>query len=218
VIIEGGIEWKEFLKRASGRYIDITEPVAEFVAQRIGGPHFRPYADQPAAVLYTRRKADEPLLVLGNLSSGSAVMGPAAQSSKRLAAHNAASLHSFASLLRSLTRPEKPLEKFEDSEFADLVGAGAAKALMKRAEELGAEYKSPAKVGGEHSQAAANAVYAKALEILEWGEKVGCRLEGYPDKLVADTDPLIIAALLKAQTSAGGTTPPSLTMYLCNRT
>ena len=72
--------------------------------------------------------------------------------------------------------------------------------------------------GGERSKAAADTVYAAALKILGWGEHLGFRLKGYTDEQVGRTDPLLIAALLKAQTSAAGTTPPSLTMYVCIRT
>ena len=115
-----------------------------------------------------------------------------------------------------------PLVPLLDSVFGRLVGPEAARLLLERAKVLGVAYKTPqqrgGEVGGEHSQAAARKVYAAALKILGWGEGVGCRLEGYPDTLVADTDPLLIAALLKAQTSAAGTTPPSLTMYVCIRT
>ncbi len=64
--------------------------------------------------------------------------------------------------------------------------------------------------GGERSQAAADTVYAAALESLGWGKHLGYRLTGYTDAQVGRADPGIIAALLKAQNSAAGTPPSCL--------
>ena len=62
---------------------------------------------------------------------------------------------------------------------------------------------------GTDSQAAADTVYAAALKILGRGEHLGYRLKGYTDAQVGRTDPVIIAALLKAQSSATGKTASS---------
>ena len=215
--IEGAPETSEFETRAGRRFFDITDVVAKFVAERTGEPYFPPFAGRPAAGLYTTKDGGEACIVLFGLSCGSGVMAPFVQSSESLGAHNAAVLASLGNGLRSLIQPEKPLEPFADSVFGRLVGAEAATVLMERAEELGVEYKSPSQLGGERSKAAADKVYAAALKILGWDERLGYRLEGYTDKLVGRTDPLLVAALLKAQYSAAGTIPPSI-YYVCMHT
>jgi hypothetical protein len=209
--IEGAPETSEFVKRAGARLFNITDVVAGFVAERTGEPYFPPYVGQPAAGLYTTKQGGELCIVLFGISCGSAVLvlAPHVQSRKSLGVHNAAVLASLGNVLRSLIQPEEPLEKFSDSVFADFVGAEAATVLMERAEELGVAYRTPAQRGGDNSQAAASKVYAAALEILGWDESLGFRLKGYTDAQVGRTDPVIIAALLRAQTSAAGTIPSS---------
>ena len=72
---------------------------------------------------------------------------------------------------------------------------------------------------GTDSKAAADTVYAAALKILGRGEHLGYRLKGYTDAQVGRTDPVIIAALLKAQSSAAGKTPSCLVCRdACTRT
>ena len=187
--IEGAPETSEFETRAGRRFFDITDVVAGFVAERTGEAYFPPFAGRPAAGLYTTKDGGEACIVLFGLSCGSGVMAPFVQSSKSLGAHNAVVLASLGNGLRSLIQPEKPLEPFAGS-VGRLVGAEAATVLMERAEELGVEYKSPSQLGGERSKAAADKVYAAALKILGWDERLGYRLEGYTDKLVGRTDPL----------------------------
>ncbi len=207
--IEGAPETSEFVTRAGGRFFNITDVVAGFVAERTGEPYFPPYVGQPAAGLYTTKQGGKTCIVLFGISCGSAVLAPHVQSSKSLGVHNAAVLASLGNVLRSLIQPEEPLEKFTDSVFAHFVGAEAATVLMERAEALGVAYRTPAQRGGDNSQAATSKVYAAALEILGWGESLGFRLKGYTDAQVGRTDPVIIAALLRAQISAAGTIPSS---------
>ena len=219
LIIEGAVETAKFVERAGARFFDITSAVAGFVAERTGEPYFRPFEGQPAAGLFTTKKGGETCIVLLGISCGSGVMAPFVQSSVALGAHNAAVLASLGNVLRSLMQPEQPLVPFVDSVFGRLAGPEAARLLVERAEELGVKYKPPSCIGGERSQAAADTVYAAALKILGWGEHLGYRLTGYTDAQVGRTDPVIIAALLKAQKSAAGKTPSCLVCRdACTRT
>ena len=69
---------------------------------------------------------------------------------------------------------------------------------------------------GTMSHKAAEKVYAAALALLGW-VGVGYRLKDWTDDQVAVADPLLVAALLKAQYSAAGTIPPSI-YYVCMHT
>ncbi len=116
-----------------------------------------------------------------------------------------------------------PLVPLLDSVFGRLVGPEAARLLLERAKVLGVAYKTPqqrgGEVGGERSLAAADTVYAAALEILGWSKHLRFRLKGYTDEQVGRTDPGIIAALLMAQRSASGKTPSCLVCRdVCTRT
>ena len=219
LIIEGAVETAKFVERAGGRFFDVTDFVADFVAERTGEPYFRPFVGRPSAGLYTTKQGGKTCLVLLGLSCGSGVMAPLVQSSVALGAHNAAVLASLGNVLRSLMQPEQPLVPFVDSVFGRLAGPEAARLLVERAEELGVKYKPPSSIGGERSKAAADTVYAAALKILGWGEHLGFRLKGYTDEQVRRTDPGIIAALLKAQNTASGKTPSCLVCRdVCTRT
>ncbi len=191
------------MKNAGGRLIDVTEPVAKFVAEHTGEPFFRPFTGLPAAFLYTPMGGGPALLVFSGLSCGSGVMGPHVQSSERLGTHNAAVLLSLANTVRAVMRPEQPMLRLADSDFGRLVGPEAARLLMQRAERLGESYISPAQRGGQNSNKAATRVYAAALAILGH-DGMAHRLTGMADTVVGRTDPLIIAALLYVQIKAAG--------------
>jgi hypothetical protein len=206
VVIEGQIEAAEVWKLVAAQCVDVTEPVAAFVARESGEPFVRPFSNVPAVFLYVPTP-ETMLLVVTSQSCGSAVMAPHVRQSESLAAYNGLTLHSGANVLRSLLRPDMPLVTIAESAFGDLVGSKAARVLMAKAEQLGLRYLSPSQLGGRNSKATANKVYKGALARLGW-KGVGYRLRGYSDKQVALAAPEIIAALLEEQHAAAGKIPP----------
>ena len=207
VVIEGQVETEELWTRVGANCVDVTKPVAAFVAGASGEPFVSPFSNLPAAFIYVPTRGTM-VLVVTSQSCGSAVMAPHVLQSERLAAHNAWTLHCGANLLRCLLRPEKPLVPIAESAFGDLLGSNAATALMAKAKELGARYLTPSQLGGRNSQEVANEVYEAALDILGWSA-LGRRLGGYSDDEIALLHPEIVAALLHEQHAAAGKTPSS---------
>jgi hypothetical protein len=207
VVLEGEVEAKELWERVKAQCVDVTEPVADFVAGASGEPFVGPFSNLPAVFLYVPKPGNM-LLFVTSLSCGSAVMAPHVLQSKRLTVHNAWTLHCGANLLASFLRPEKPLVPIAESAFGDLLGSNAARALMAKAKELGASYLTPSQLGGRNSQEVANEVYEAALYILGW-KALGRRLGGYSDDEIALLHPQIVAALLHERHAAAGKTPSS---------
>ena len=158
LVMEGAPEWAAFIAAARADCIDLTKVVAAYFTAQTGDTYIRPYANEPAAVLYTNKDGDQ-MLVLAGISSGSGVMAPFVQASTELGAANAAKLHALATLLLCLFRPGAEVPRFTESVFATLVGHAAAQKLVDLANELGLEYKTPSQRGGEHSQAYAERTY-----------------------------------------------------------
>ena len=125
VVVEGEVEGAELWKRVKAQCVDITKPVAAFVAGASGEPFVGPFSNLPAAFIYVPTRGAM-VLVVTSQSCGSAVMAPHVRQSDRLAAHNAWTLHCGANLLRSFLRPEKPLVPIAESAFGDLLGSNAA--------------------------------------------------------------------------------------------
>jgi hypothetical protein len=207
VVLEGQVETEKLWNLVGAQCVDVTEPVAAFVAGASGEPFVKPFSNLPAAFIYVPTRGNMVLFVPSQ-SCGSAVMAPHVLRSENLAAHNALTLHCGANLLRSLLRPEQPLVPIAESAFGDLLGSNAATALMKKAKELGARYLTPLQLGGENSQEVANEVYKAALDILGW-KALGRRLGGYSDDEIALLHPEIVAALLHEQHAAGCKTSSS---------
>ena len=158
VVIEGAPEWEAFVEAAGADGIDLTEVVAAYFTNETGDTYIKPFANKPAAVLYTTNDGDH-VLAFAGISSGSGVMAPFVQASTELGAANAAKLHALATLLRCLFRPGAEVPRFAESVFGTFVGQRAAQKLVDLANELGLEYKTPSQRGGEHSQAYAERTY-----------------------------------------------------------
>lgn len=137
VVLEGQVEAEKVWNLVGAQCVDVTKPVAAFVAAASGEQFVRPFSKLPAAFVYVPTPGNM-VLVVPSQSCGSAVMAPHVLQSENLAAHNAWTLHCGANLLGSLLRPEKPLVPIAKSAFGDLLGSNAATALMQKAKELGA--------------------------------------------------------------------------------
>ena len=82
VVVEGEVEGAELWKRVKAQCVDVTKPVAAFVAGASGEPFVGPFSNLPAAFIYVPTRGAM-VLVVTSQSCGSAVMASAACAAKR---------------------------------------------------------------------------------------------------------------------------------------
>ena len=148
VVVQGAVETKKLLKEMGGKIVlDLTAALrVHFESTHGDDLYIRPFSGEPAGVLVA---LDEILIiVLPQLSIGSALSSPHALSNPNLLAHNSAAVHCTAEAFKALLRPDEPSLLYKDSTFAELGGPEGGQAFMEKARQLGCNYKPPSVIGG----------------------------------------------------------------------
>ena len=148
LIIQGLPETEAFLKAMKSQIVlDITSVVTKYYEATHGGDvYIRPYVNEPAGVVVS---IDGKLVVvLFQLSIGSALAAPHVRSQPTLLAHNSYVMAAVAEVVKALLRPDAPATRYEDSVFKPLGGPGGGEAFSEKARALGVNYLSPCQIGG----------------------------------------------------------------------